>query len=126
MSLITTLLYSNWNFKSRMNTKELIIRIIQEDLKHSQLLEGLNNLGLEPDQFHSLRLMDIVSDLMKVPSGKVAFQWGLIYTEFLQKAGILKIETNSESLRDLAESCYNQLLKELPERKLSIVDERNG
>ncbi|WP_136465155.1 hypothetical protein [Flagellimonas onchidii] len=73
-----------------MNTKELIIRIIQEDLKHSQLVEGLNHLGLDADQFHSLGLLDVVLDLMKVPQGKPAFTWGLIYTRLSAKSWYLQ------------------------------------
>lgn len=50
-----------------MRTKELIIKLIQQDLKHSQLVYGMNKLGFDGNDKHHLQLFDLVYTLMKVP-----------------------------------------------------------
>ena len=52
-----------------MSNKELIISLIQQDLKHSQLVLGLDELGMEASDKHCLDILDIVYNLMQVPSG---------------------------------------------------------
>ena len=52
-----------------MESKKLIIALIQQDLKHSQLILGLDDLGLEASDKHSLEMFDIVANLMQVPEG---------------------------------------------------------
>ena len=52
-----------------MSNKELIVSLIQQDLKHSQLVLGLDELGMEASDKHCLDILDIVYNLMKVPGG---------------------------------------------------------
>ena len=58
-----------------MSDKELIINLIQQDLKHSQLVLGLDELGMEASDKHCLEILDIVANLMKVPEGNVEYDW---------------------------------------------------
>ncbi|WP_226334505.1 hypothetical protein [Echinicola marina] len=46
---------------------ELIIKLIHQDLKHNQLVQGLNNLDLDAGHRHHLGIMDLVKRLMEVP-----------------------------------------------------------
>ena len=68
-----------------MNTKSLIIRLIQEDLKHSQFILGLDNLGLKASETHHLELFEVVSELMKVPES-AEISWGKVYSNYMTKA----------------------------------------
>ena len=89
-----------------MSEKELIISLIQQDLKHCQLIVGLDQLGLEASDKHGLELLDIVADLMHVPAGNAEFDWGRIYVTYMSECAGVEIESTSASLRPFAESCY--------------------
>ncbi len=92
-----------------MTYKELIIKLIQEDLKHCQLVVGLDQLGLEASNNHCLELLDIVADLMQVPAGNLEFDWGRVYLTYMSECTGLEVESTSESLRPFAECCYSDL-----------------
>ena len=92
-----------------ISNKELIIKLIQEDLKHCQLVVGLDQLGLEASDNHCLELLDIVADLMQVPTGNLEFDWGRVYITYMSECTGLEVESTSASLRPYAEYCYNDL-----------------
>lgn len=92
-----------------MENKELIINLIQQDLKHNQLLLGLKNIGLGRGDLHYLRILDIVCKLMDVPEGDIADRWGAVYSSIMEDAINYEITSSGESLRSLAEACYSQL-----------------
>ncbi len=91
-----------------MKTKNLIISLIQQDLKHNQLVIGLDNIGLQAGEKHHLELLNIVYDLMKVPQA-VEMDWGMTYTNYMNKALRYKIRSTSKGLRHQAELCYTHL-----------------
>jgi hypothetical protein len=92
-----------------MSNKELIISLIQQDLKHSQLIVGLDQLGLEASERHCLQLLDIVANLMQVPEGTVEFDWGSVYITYMAECKGIEVEYTADSLRPYAEYCYNDL-----------------
>ena len=92
-----------------MSTKELIISLIQQDLKHCQLVVGLDQLGLDASDKHCLELLDIVADLMHVPAGNLEHDWGRVYITYMSECTGVEIESTSRSLRPYAECCYDDL-----------------
>ena len=98
-----------------MNNKEFTIDLIQQDLKHNQLLSGLNKIGLEGSNQHSLRILEMVSKLMKVPK-KANDDWCSIYIDCMEEAVNYEITNRGESLRSLAEVTYVKL-KVVTDRK---------
>lgn len=54
-----------------MRHKTLIIQLIRQDLKHSQLTGSLKSLGLEDGGLYALDLMALVAQFMKVPAAKL-------------------------------------------------------
>ena len=92
-----------------MSNKELIIKLIQQDLKHCQLVVGLDQLGLEASDKHCLELLDIVADLMQVPAGNLEFDWGRVYITYMSECTGVEVESTSDSLRPYAEYCYDDL-----------------
>lgn len=92
-----------------MNNKELIISLIHQDLQHSQLLYGLDNLGLDGSEVHFLEIMGIVAKLMNVPNGKINDNWGEMYTEFMKESVSFEITSKGEALKPFAKVCYVQL-----------------
>ena len=92
-----------------MTRKQLIISLIQQDLKHSQLVLGLDQLGLNASDHHCLELLDIIAELMKVPEGETERIWGKTYVSLMAKAVQLDAKDGSGRLRGYAESCYKDL-----------------
>lgn len=90
-----------------MSNKELIITLIQQDLKHTQLTSGLDKAGLDTEKHH-LQLLELVSDLMEVPE-QIDFDWGQAYYDLLQEAEKFEIGHTTDALRPYAELCYRQL-----------------
>ncbi len=89
--------------------KELIINLIQQDLKHSQFIMSLDKLGLRASDFHHLNTLEIVSELMGVPEGDISFRWGAFYHNYIGTSVELGTLTSLKSFRPAAESCYRQL-----------------
>jgi len=94
-----------------MSDKKLIVYLIKQDFQHSQLTYGLNRLGLEHRGKHSLQILELVCELMKVPDGKISDHLGRVYVEFQEQASYLKIEELGRSLDQIVEECYNSLLE---------------
>jgi hypothetical protein len=108
-----------------MQNKELVISLIQQDLKHHQLIIGLENISLNAGRkagallrngsdLH-LDILDLCFDAMKVPES-AEIDWGMTYTNYMNKALRYKIDATSEGLRhreaatrELAELCYTHL-----------------
>jgi len=93
-----------------MSNKSLILQLIQQDLKHHQLTQGLNQLGFDDSGVHCLDILSIVSDLMKVPGGKAQDKWGHVYVSFMHQAHEYKVSGLGEELKPLAEKCYEMLV----------------
>ena len=93
-----------------MEKELLIIDLILQDLKHNQLLTGLEKIGLNGSDTHYLGILEIVFQLMKVPE-QIANDWGELYVKFMNQAIHYEItsSTKKETLKPLAEVCYRQL-----------------
>lgn len=55
--------------------RDKIIALIAEDLKHNQLLNGLNGIGLNDDNKYILSIDLVVADMMGYKKGKVPDSW---------------------------------------------------
>jgi len=93
-----------------MTDKDLIIQLIQQDLKHHQLTEGLRRLGLDDGGLHSLNLLPIIAQLMGIPKRKVHDRWAAIYNSFMRETPQSKISELGEALQPVAEKCYEMLV----------------
>lgn len=92
-----------------MENKELILRLIQQDLKHNQLTHGLFQIGLENNGTHDLDILSIVAQLMQVPQGKFEDRWCDLYFSYMNEASKTEIANNTENLLPMAQDCYNML-----------------
>jgi hypothetical protein len=93
-----------------MNNKDLILQLIQQDIKHNQLTEGLRQLGLDDNGLHCLDILTIVARLMDIPKGKVQDRWAEIYGSFLDETHKHPVSDLGEELKPVAEKCYEMLL----------------
>jgi hypothetical protein len=55
--------------------RDKIIKLITEDIKHNQLLNGLDNIGLRDDDRYTLSIDLLVADMMGHPETKVPDKW---------------------------------------------------
>jgi hypothetical protein len=85
--------------------KNTIVQLIKQDLKHTQLLEGMKTAGFKSD-LHYLDLSTIVAMMMGMPGGEASDQWAEVYLSFLQQATQYEITPAGENLDQLAEECY--------------------
>lgn len=92
-----------------MKTKELVISLIQQDLKHTQLIAGLDNLGLEASDKHHSQILEIIAKLMQVPEGVIDDNLGQIYNSLMQEAKHFQITQTHEAFREYATLCHRQL-----------------
>ena len=87
-----------------MQSKELIIQLIQQDMKHQQLVEYICKAGFETD-LHGLDLLHIVAALMGI-TGEIPERWTEIYMDCLGNTVHYPIAGSSQAFRALAEECY--------------------
>lgn len=59
--------------------RDKIVALIAEDIKHNQLLNGLESIGLNDNDRYTLSLDLVIADMMGYPKGKVPDKWLDIY-----------------------------------------------
>lgn len=92
----------------RSADKSLIIQILIADMKHEQLLEGLQKLGFS-SELHGSGLSSVVAELVGLEKKSIPEEWFDTYMQFLQQATHLPVTGNGENLRPLAEAGYGVL-----------------
>lgn len=88
--------------------RKLIIDLIKQDMKHQQLIGGLESLGFENRGLFSLELSVIIAGLMKVKAPKRDL-WNEVYSKFLVKAEHIDVKMMNTTLESLAAECYSAL-----------------
>jgi len=58
-----------------MEKQELIIKLIEQDIRHNQLLNGLNSIGLTDNDTYTLDLDFIISKLMDLLEDSSLDKW---------------------------------------------------
>ena len=84
--------------------KDLVLTLIQADLKHHQLLNGLKSINLETESYF-LELYKVVAHLMGVGE-KVPDQWLAIYDSYVEAASKQQLTNATNNLLPVAEECY--------------------
>lgn len=88
-----------------MKTRDLVIELIRQDMKHQQLVEAICRAGFETD-LHHLHIMPLVARLMYPKETEPEAGWIETYMECLGAAARLPIAARAENLRSAAEECY--------------------
>ena len=101
-----------------MKKQEIIQDLILQDLKHNQLIIGLDKIGLEGSEMHNLRILEMVSKLMKVPK-PLQEDWTNAYMLCMEESVNYQITNRGESLKPLAEVCYNRLKQLIKKSEIS-------
>ncbi|UTW67959.1 hypothetical protein KFE94_07540 [bacterium SCSIO 12643] len=93
-----------------MKNKDLILQLIQQDLKHNQLTEGLRQIGLDDYGRYCLDIQPMVAQLMGMEKEQVSDRWTEIYGSFMDNAHQTKTSDRGEELIPVAQKCYDMLL----------------
>lgn len=87
--------------------KEIVIPLIQADLKHHQLLGNLRQMELHTDCY-ALELYRPISQLMGLGE-EIPNQWFDIYDGYVLNAHLHPVSSDPDHLLAVAEECYEVL-----------------
>jgi hypothetical protein len=93
----------------KINHQKLIVSLIRDNLVNTKLLNGLDALGLNADNY-SLRLSDTIFELMGFEDNKDSDKVFEYYIGELKKAHKINIAAHPERLDSLADSIYFNLV----------------
>jgi hypothetical protein len=101
-----------------MNTKPIVLHLILQELKYTQLISGLRNIGFDT-QLHTISLLEVILLLMNAPKQpeavfpEVSDKLGGVYDSFVKKAEKYPVSYTGEELQPLAEQCYQALVAQV-------------
>lgn len=91
-----------------MQTKEFITRLIEQDIRHNQLINGLQNIGLTDNERYTLGIVWLVAEGMGIEEGEVPDEWlELYYTVMLNVNQYL----DPKKTNFVAKKLYDKLTK---------------
>ena len=88
--------------------KDLIIRLIQQDLRHHQLLNGLRSSGFSTENHH-LEIMEIVAQLMGYMEDEPGRLWMEVYMDYMEQTEHIQGVESAAEIITLSEQCYELL-----------------
>ncbi|WP_192349747.1 hypothetical protein [Algoriphagus sp. Y33] len=94
-----------------MNKDLFIEELILQDLRHMQLIYGLEAIGFTEEGFYSLDLCFCIAELMGVRGEESIDKFYKVYRGHIEKCRDLEITCSRKNLRPLANECYLELKK---------------
>ena len=91
-----------------INNKKLILSLIKDHLINAKLINGLNEMGLNADNYF-LHLSDTIFNLMEFEDNEETEQIFERYMELTGRVNFIDISKSHNSLDDLASQIYNEL-----------------
>ena len=92
-----------------MEQKELIIQLIQQDLKHNKLIRGLLQLGLVDGSFYDLEIFTMVHHLMGIQNDELEDTFTDIYCSFMYDVCDIDSSELDDKIPLIANQCYGML-----------------
>jgi hypothetical protein len=97
-----------------MNKKKLILSLIKDHLINSKLVNSLNEMGLNADNYF-LHLSDTIFNLMGYDDNEETEQIFKRYIELSKRAMFIDISQSNKPLDDLALQIYIELSTRKPD-----------
>jgi hypothetical protein len=66
---------------------------------------------MEASDKHRFDILDIVYNLMKVPSGHVEYYWCRLYVTYMKECKTVGVTRTTETMKPFAVPCYNDLVE---------------
>lgn len=95
---------------NQMNKEELIISLIKDDLVNTKLIDGLQDIGLDP-AIYSLNLSETIFKLIDFDDSVMTDELFANYLQFLKKVKHIDVSDYSGELDKLANEIYFELSK---------------
>ena len=92
-----------------MKNKDLIIQLIKQDLKHQKLLSGLEQVGLEDNNYYDLEIISIVQELMQIKSDDLSDTFTDVYYSFMREVINVEVTELDDQVPAIASQCYDML-----------------
>jgi len=92
----------------QQQNRHLIIQLLVQDMKHEQLVQGLQSLGFNSD-IHGSDICAVVAALMGISPENLSWDWLDIYMNFLKQSTAYEVTDTGSSLQELANTCYTFL-----------------
>ena len=86
-----------------MTKKELIIELIKKDLKHYQLVQGIERLGFQDERKNDLGIYETLLAFIPIKDPAFEEHFNVAYEKYLAEASKLPITYTTEALTPLAE-----------------------
>jgi hypothetical protein len=86
--------------------REKIITLLEQDIKHNQLLNGLESIGLTDNDRYSLSLDLVIADMMGYPKTKVPDKWLEAYHKTMLN---IPFNITSKEAQSLAKNLFEAL-----------------
>jgi hypothetical protein len=113
-----------FNFKVKkiyiMQDKNLIIQLIQNDLKNAKLTLGLNKLGLDASNYY-LNLKELLFELLCFEKNEQEEKLFEAYISYAEKVQAIDVIQHPEKLMELATEIYNWLMAEQEVHQTEIL-----
>lgn len=93
-----------------IDLKLILEEMILADLKHSHLLNGLTNLGLDPMDNHYLGIAELVAKLIGVQNDQEKDRFMEVYLDFMNRSADSNVDTTNEALQMLSKECLEAIL----------------
>lgn len=101
----------------------LIQELILADLRHSQLIFGLEALGLAPLDNHFLGLGKLIANLIGFSTDQELDIFFEIYQSFMSKSTAFPVTQNGTGLKPLAIKCYEALNRKAQKLGTPLISE---
>lgn len=98
--------------KSEALSKHFIVSLIQDDLIHAKLTNGLENLGLNPENY-SLQLSATIMDLMGFEGTHSEYML-TYYMDLLKRGTYVDNTQDNKAIKTLAREIYHHLQLQRP------------
>jgi len=92
------------------SNEHLVIQLLIQDMKHEQLIRGMQSLGFNSN-VHGSNISTIVAGLMGIKEDDISWEWMDVYMSFIKQATNYEITDTGSSLQQLANTCYSCLLE---------------
>lgn len=111
------------NYKS-ISLEILIKELILADLRHSQLIFGLEALQLAPMDYHFLNLYQLVANWMGFRSDGEMDIFMEIYQSFMYQSTSVPVSQHGLDLKPIASQCFLALYEKAQMLGLPVISEK--
>ena len=106
-----------------MTKKEAIIQLIKQDLKHQQIIQGIERMGFGAKDFHHFPIFEAIFRFIPLENEDYIDRFSDTYMAIMKEAATLPVDAPYSALDPLAEQCYTVLqsfeqLEQLKQDKL--------